>query len=407
MFWSAGNHLHFEHSAGGDPLPVIAALHNVVHRQGYSDLVLDFSRSTSLAAGFVLPIVTACRSYRLEKVDFDLILPADLKAKGLFLNTNWAHLIKPEAYENREGRKKHHFSATQFRSHEEQFSVVDSAMGMMLESLPGVDRSRLTALEWSLNEITDNVLNHSSSQIGGIIQVITYPRRQRIEFHVSDAGDTIPATLRSGRPDIGDNTIALRMAIEEGVTRNVATNRGNGLFGTFKCCEVSGGEFDVVSGNVSLRHRPNDLQVKRESIPFSGTYIRASISYGFEKLLERALVFGGKPHNPSFDYIERLYQSESEYITFIVNKELNAFGSRESGKLARTKIENLMNKMTTPIEFDFSGVHIISSSFADEVFGKIFAELGPLAFGRLCQFKNIDQTVRGLIDRAIAQRMKF
>lgn len=407
MFWNVGNHLHFEKSVGGDPLPVIAALYNLIKKQGYQDLVLDFSRSTSLAASFVLPIITVCRSYRIQKVDFDLILPEERKTAGLFLNTNWAHLIKPEKFEDRGGRSQHHFSATQYRTSDEQFSVVDASMAMMLQSLPGIDRSRLSALEWALNEVTDNVLNHSSSPIGGILQVITYPTKRRIEFYVSDAGETIPKTLRSGRPDILDDTIALRRAIEEGVTRNLSTNRGNGLFGTFKCCEVSGGAFDVLSGSISLRHKPGEMQVKRESIPFPGTFIRASIDYGYEKLLERALVFNGKPHSPASDYVERIYQSDGDTIKFRVVDELNAFGTREAGKAARTKIENLMDKATTPVEFDFAGIHVISSSFADEVFGKIFLDLGPLAFGKLCQFKNLGQTVRGLIDRAIAQRMKF
>lgn len=406
MFWNVGNHLHFDQAAGGDPLPVVATLYNLIEKQGYQDIVLDFSRATSLAAGFLLPIIVTARSYRINKVDFDLILPEDRKACGLFINTNWANLIKPESFEDRSGRSQHHYPATQFRSHEEQFAVVDGSMAMMLQSLPGLDRARFNALEWSLNEITDNVLNHSASAIGGVVQVITYPKKQRIEFYVCDAGDTIPRTLRSGNPDIVDDTTALRKAIQEGVTKNFRTNQGNGLFGTFKCCEVSGGEFDVISGRVSLRHKPRELRVERAQIPFSGTYIRASIDYGFEKLLEKALVFQGKPHSPKFDYIERLYEGDGDTLIFKVNDEINAFGTRESGRDARTKIENLMNHRTVAIEFDFEGVRLISSSFADEVFGKLFVDLGPLAFGRLCQFKNVDQTVRGLIDRAISQRMK-
>ena len=74
--------------------------------------------------------------------------------------------------------------------------------------------------------------------------------------------------------------------------------------------------------------------------------------------------------------------------------------------MARTKIENLMDNKKCTIEFDFKGIHLISSSFADEVFGLLFAELGPIRFGNLCQFKNVDPTVQALIDRSIYQRMK-
>lgn len=334
-------------------------------------------------------------------------MPEDRKTAGLFINTNWAHLVTPERYEDRSGRNVMHFSATQFLTAEDHYKVVDGSMNMMLQAIPGIDRSRLKALEWALNEVTDNVLNHSASPIGGILQVVTYPARQRVEFYVCDAGDTIPRTLRQGRPEITDDTTAMRRAIEEGVTKNSQTNQGNGLFGTFKCCEVSGGEFEATSGSVSLKHKPGQLQVRREGIPFSGTFVRAAINYNYDRLLERALVFKGKQHDPGFDYVERFYQSDGDAIKFLVATELNAFGTRESGRLARNKIENLMDRRTTPVEFDFEGVRLISSSFADEVFGKLFADLGPLAFGRLCQCRNVDQTVRGLIDRAIAQRMKL
>jgi hypothetical protein len=38
------------------------------------------------------------------------------------------------------------------------------------------------------------------------------------------------------------------------------------------------------------------------------------------------------------------------------------------------------------IAFDFTGIPLISSSFADGVFGKLFLELGALDFMRRCSF---------------------
>jgi hypothetical protein len=57
------------------------------------------------------------------------------------------------------------------------------------------------------------------------------------------------------------------------------------------------------------------------------------------------------------------------------------------------------------IYIDFEGIPLISSSFADEVFGKLFAEVGPLGFMQKFEFLNLSQTVRQLIDKAIAQRI--
>jgi len=53
---------------------------------------------------------------------------------------------------------------------------------------------------------------------------------------------------------------------------------------------------------------------------------------------------------------------------------------------------------------DFKGVDVISSSFADEVFGRLYVLLGPLGFGSVFKFQNINREVAALIDRAIIQR---
>ena len=118
------------------------------------------------------------------------------------------------------------------------------------------------------------------------------------------------------------------------------------------------------------------------------------------------MIFKGRKHDPGHDYVERVYLYQGESVSFKVQDEVSSFGTRASGKLARTKIENLMDNRRMSIEFDVNGITLISSSFADEVFGMLFLEMGPIKFGNLCRFKNVDPTVQALIDRAIYQRMK-
>ena len=69
-------------------------------------------------------------------------------------------------------------------------------------------------------------------------------------------------------------------------------------------------------------------------------------------------------------------------------------------------LENLLRERRT-IVLDFSGVGVISSSFADEVFGRLFVEMGPRAFMTRIEMHHVDPTVEGLIDRAIVQRTKL
>ena len=53
---------------------------------------------------------------------------------------------------------------------------------------------------------------------------------------------------------------------------------------------------------------------------------------------------------------------------------------------------------------DMSDVPLVSSSFADEVFGKLFVELGALRFMRSVDLLGLAGTVSWLIDKAILQR---
>ncbi|MEW6544347.1 MAG: STAS-like domain-containing protein [Nitrospirota bacterium] len=84
---------------------------------------------------------------------------------------------------------------------------------------------------------------------------------------------------------------------------------------------------------------------------------------------------------------------------------MESFGTRAAARPVKIKLQNLAALCPDQKIFvDFSDVPVISSSFADEVLGKLFLELGPLAFMQKFEVVNTSDTVRGLVDRAIAQR---
>jgi len=51
----------------------------------------------------------------------------------------------------------------------------------------------------------------------------------------------------------------------------------------------------------------------------------------------------------------------------------SSLGPRELGKQIREKVEGFL-KNERKVLFDFTGVHLISSAFADEIFGKLFVD---------------------------------
>ena len=394
----ADNNLHY----------LLATIHKAVEDIGFQDLILDFSKCNRAYPSSMLATCAQVMSKRDQGVDFQLILPEDKKTSRLFNNTNWAYLLDPRMHRPSTFQGYTQVPAIQYKNPEEQHSSVNRIVNAILGAIPDMERSSFAAFEWSINEITDNVLTHAESSIGGIVQVSTFIKNKKVvQFLVADAGSTIPKTLRNTHNEISSDLDALDQAIREGVTRDKNIGQGNGLFGSFQICSHCKGEFQVESGHAKLYYSDkNGLHIKNENVPYDGTLVIASIDFSKPELLDEALQFGGKRYVP-VDYVETNYEADdSERILFVMRQEAKSFGTRPAGTPIKTRLNNLY-KMSNgnKVFIDFDGIPLISSSFADEAFGKLFAEIGPLGFMQSFEFINISQTVRQLIDKAIAQRI--
>jgi hypothetical protein len=385
----------------------IAALHNMISSRGYQDVVLDFSRTEFTHAPAFVPIVTDCQRYRTLGVDFEIILPEAESLRRLFINSNWAHFLDPDNFQPSSYSGHVHLPIVQFKSPEDQFRSVDLMMQKLLASITEFNRDHFKAIEWSLNEITDNVLVHSHSTFGGFVQLTALKQRKRVEFVVSDAGIGIPASLKQSAMSITSDVDAVARAIEQGVTRDISVGQGNGLYGSYQIAVNSGGSFNLSSGNATLYYTPTTgMHTRSETIPFHGTLVVCGIDYTAPLRLEQALRIRGRPFNPA-DMIETRYDiSADNVVLFKIRDEAASLGSRVAGTPVRNKLRNLLAFLPkSKIEIDFSDVRLISSSFADEAFGKLFAEIGALDFAARLSFKNVDSTVKQLIDKAITQRV--
>ena len=78
--------------------------------------------------------------------------------------------------------------------------------------------------------------------------------------------------------------------------------------------------------------------------------------------------------------------------------ESKSFGTRPAGTPVRKRLINLhhMNE-GEKVLIDFKDIEIISSSFADEVFGKLFYEIGPIEFMKIFEFLNISPIIEKLM----------
>jgi hypothetical protein len=387
--------------------PFLAAIYRAYHQLCYKDLCLDFSACERADAAPILGIIAYCRYLRRVGIEFTTILPNSPYLRRLFLNSNWAHSFSPSEYGESNFRTRTQVPVLAFTNAHEQKIVVDRVIDCILSCVNGYSREHLKAIEWSVNEITDNVLMHSNSPDGGILQLTSKQKAKLIEFVVADSRDGIPKSLRSSRLPISSDVDALSRAIEQGVTRDEAIGQGNGLWGSYRIAVKSDGKFDIHSGYATLFYTANaGMHTRTEQVPYTGTVVHCSINYGTRLILDDILGLGRK-FDPT-DRVELRYEVNSDdTIPFKLKNEAESLGSRLAGKKIRIKLQNLVSCSDCRIDVDFTDINLISSSFADEVFGKLFLQLGPIDFGQRITLSKIQSTVKLLVDRAISQRVAF
>lgn len=391
---------------------VVPVLYQALGR-GYPDLVLDFRRTTRAYADSVLPIISLLDHRRQRGNSFRVLLPEDAVLRQLFLNTNWAHLMDPDQ-DGSHLERGQHLAARRYLNHAEQQSVVDSALDVVLKCME-LRRDVITALEWSLNEVTDNVLNHAQSAMGGLVQVDTFRERQRLKFVVADSGRGIPAAMREAFPRLRDDE-ALSEAVKPGVTSIPDSGQGNGLAGSLRIATYAHGSFKITSGRARLivheDPRTKKYRTRRGAPPhrpehrFPGTTVMMELSTATPFEVEEALALDGTRRSPIADVVDLRYSDPAGDLVIRVCEEGLGFGTRHAGIELRRKAQNLLNaEPTKRLVLDWNGVPLISSSYADEAVGKLFVELGPTAFTGRVLHAGAEPLVSSLLDRAIMQRV--
>lgn len=260
-------------------------IQDLVEWQGYDDIIVDLSQVRKSFADSALPFVAMLHKYATDSVRFRVVMPVSDDLERLFRNANWAHFISPKDFEFRADSKFGHIPAHRFTDPSTQHELHQALMKRVLELFPGLSRENLTALDWALYEITDNVLTHSESSIGGLVQLTIRRKSQEIQFIVSDIGIGVPSSLRESLLHINSDELALQESIKEGITRG--TGQGNGLYGTFRLAVESGGAFSINSGKAYLAlSRNGDMHSGINDYIFPGTSIECTIGFSDHNLLE-------------------------------------------------------------------------------------------------------------------------
>lgn len=142
---------------------------------------------------------------------------------------------------------------TEIRSSKE----IPAFSGRIMDLLRIENEDIAGALKYSLVELLRNVVQHSSSRIGGVAMAQYFPRSGLVNLCVADMGVGIRRTLSVAYPEIDDDLKAIKFATQPHISgtfgpsmyNEMKDNAGLGLFFIKQITSLSEGSFFLASGD--------------------------------------------------------------------------------------------------------------------------------------------------------------
>ena len=361
------------------------------------EVEIDFSRQHFFGPAGMVPMIAVIRDLCEKGWTVQVVPPDSPSLERYWVKAGWMAAIQGEVPPEVESRSTFTplYSYSDFKDLNPRIVTIMDVLVKVAEFNSGV----LRAVEWCLNELADNVLVHSGGATGWI-QLIARPKMHKVDLVVADRGMGIRTSLQQAYPDLGSDEDALRLAIEQGVTRDKSIGQGNGLAGSLRIARAAKGFVNVASGSANLRLFDDGSVHDFDLFSYQGTIV--TITLPTEAPIELGEALWGHATS-TFEYSH----VTQDGIVFSLLKEASGFGNRGSGEELAIKLRNIMNEFPQEhVIIDFEGVSTPSASFLDEFLAKTIKYEGVTKFFSRFQFRNMSDFVRQTADAVIEQRLK-
>lgn len=271
-----------------------------------------------------------------------------------------------------------------------------------------IEVSILQALSYCFYEILDNVHIHSGKPLGTAITQFD-ASKEVLRILVADDGMGIRQSL-SENEKFSEITEAeaISMCIEDSITDG--KGMGFGLYATSRLMKDVGLQFILHSGNHKLIHKGNKTEVIENGL-WQGTIVYMEITTS-------------KEIDPN-DVVEHRTEADAQYNeAFIETKELETlwtnikptsefrfsqfatdFGTRDMGAKIREQLQPLLTENSC-ISLDFTGVNVVSNSFADECIAKLLLDMPLAELKQRISFRGLNPMAERSILVALQRRNK-
>jgi hypothetical protein len=212
-------------------------------KAGFEEFNVDFSKTKTAYPNASVPIAGLIDYYNYNGVP--------IREIGQSSIVNAIHLLDPISLKSED-------ELSSMNSLNKIFKFTDSnhvfwLVNAMLEELNSSDKFEkgvLEGLEWCLNEVMDNVIQHSDSNCGFVMGQI-HKSTKHVAFTIFDAGRGIYNSLKNSIHNPRNPIDALTLSLQEGVTRDKKVGQGNGMYGLRRIIEHNEGRLTLTSNSAS------------------------------------------------------------------------------------------------------------------------------------------------------------
>ena len=225
------------------------------------------------------------------------------------------------------------------------------------------EKGILESLTWCINEVMDNVLVHSKSKYGYVLAQF-HEVSKHVAICVSDTGIGIYNSLKNSKHRPTKVIDSLSLAVQEGI--GDGQGQGNGLFGLYQIIVANGGRLSLTSGPASLMLNSKKQLQKFDNLPFVSRDRQCTIvdfQLDLNKQVDINATFASIGGFDGFDIrIDNMLQDD-DMLLYDVFENCEGTATRESGRLLRIDVINIIKRTGRRVRLDFSKVKMASSSF--------------------------------------------
>lgn len=368
-------------------------------RKDILDITIEFNSAHKTFPNICLLIAGIIDYYREQRVNFNF--QDRNNTDGYITNT---HFQAPCNADIKSDLLNYPFDKVWTFSTPEGISNLTDTFVDKIRTSEVVEEGVLRGITWCINETMDNVLQHANIS-KGLIMGQHLKDSHRIAISIFDYGRGILKSFKDSnyyKPRTAKDAITL--ALQEKVTRDPNVGQGNGMWGLSELVFNNGGLLRIISSEAGIQFNSRDVS----DIPLSQCIYLGSenactlVDFQLDYLsaIDIDRILGGM-----VDLWMENHETDAGKISFSLAQEANGTGTRQAAERLRNMILNAYNEKKCKIIIDFEGINFLSSSFADELLGKLLVKFGLINFMQIFELVNISSSNKVVINRSVQQRM--